>query len=174
MQAILRLRDRGNTVVVVEHEEAMIRAADRVVEIGPGAGERGGRIVFQGTPAEMEACSRKPDGRLSGRPPRRARSTELAAEAESRLDPPCRRAGQQPQEHHRRVPAGTAVPGDGRERLRQEHAGRGHALSRLVPPHAQGVARAAWPATTFSATARSTTWSSSIRAPSAARRGATR
>ena len=36
------LRDRGNTVVVVEHEEAMIRAADQLVEIGPGAGERGG------------------------------------------------------------------------------------------------------------------------------------
>ena len=46
VQAILRLRDRGNTVVVVEHEEAMIRAADQVVEIGPGAGERGGRSRF--------------------------------------------------------------------------------------------------------------------------------
>ncbi len=44
----------GNTVVVVEHEEAMIRAADQVIEIGPGAGERGGKVVFQGTPAEME------------------------------------------------------------------------------------------------------------------------
>ncbi len=53
--AIRSLRDRDNTVVVVEHEEAVIRAADQVVEIGPGAGERGGRIVFQGTPDEMEA-----------------------------------------------------------------------------------------------------------------------
>jgi excinuclease ABC subunit A len=52
--AIRKLRDRANTVVVVEHEESMIRAADRVIEIGPGAGERGGRVVFQGTPAEME------------------------------------------------------------------------------------------------------------------------
>ncbi|MCR4415704.1 MAG: excinuclease ABC subunit UvrA [Thermoguttaceae bacterium] len=51
--AILGLRDRGNTVVVVEHEEAIIRAADQVIEIGPGAGERGGRLVFQGTPQEM-------------------------------------------------------------------------------------------------------------------------
>jgi excinuclease ABC subunit A len=51
--AITRLRDRGNTVVVVEHEEAMIRAADQIVEIGPGAGERGGRVVFQGTPAQI-------------------------------------------------------------------------------------------------------------------------
>ena len=54
LQAIERLRDRGNTVVVVEHEEAMIRAADHIVEIGPGAGERGGKVVFQGTPDEMQ------------------------------------------------------------------------------------------------------------------------
>jgi excinuclease ABC subunit A len=52
--AIRQLRDRGNTVVVVEHEEAIIRAADQVIEIGPGAGERGGKVVFQGTPSEME------------------------------------------------------------------------------------------------------------------------
>jgi excinuclease ABC subunit A len=57
IDAIRSLRDRGNTVVVVEHEEAMLRAADQVIEIGPGAGERGGRIVFQGTPQEMESSS---------------------------------------------------------------------------------------------------------------------
>jgi len=55
VESIQKLRDRANTVVVVEHEEAIIRAADQVIEIGPGAGERGGCIVFQGTPAEMEA-----------------------------------------------------------------------------------------------------------------------
>ena len=54
LDAIKQLRDRSNTVVVVEHEEAIIRAADQVIEIGPGAGERGGKVVFQGTPAEME------------------------------------------------------------------------------------------------------------------------
>jgi len=53
--AVKRLRDRGNSVVVVEHDEAMIRAADQVVEIGPGAGRNGGRVVFQGSPQEMEA-----------------------------------------------------------------------------------------------------------------------
>ncbi len=52
--AIKQLRQRGNTVVVVEHEEAFIRAADQVIEIGPGAGERGGKVVFQGTPGDME------------------------------------------------------------------------------------------------------------------------
>ena len=54
IDAIRSLRDRGNTVVVVEHEEAMLRAADQVIEIGPGAGERGGKVVFQGTVAQME------------------------------------------------------------------------------------------------------------------------
>ena len=55
VSAVKRLRDRGNSVVVVEHDEAMIRAADQVVEIGPGAGRNGGKVVFQGTPQEMEA-----------------------------------------------------------------------------------------------------------------------
>lgn len=54
VDAIMGLRNRGNTVVVVEHEEAVIRAADQVIEIGPGAGGRGGRIVFQGTPEELQ------------------------------------------------------------------------------------------------------------------------
>ena len=55
VEAVKRLRDRGNSVVVVEHEEGMIRAADQVVEIGPGAGRNGGKVVFQGTPDVMQA-----------------------------------------------------------------------------------------------------------------------
>src|SRR5581483_8393364 len=52
--AIIRtLTDAGNTVVVVEHDEAMIRAADHVIEVGPEPGARGGHIVFQGTVPEM-------------------------------------------------------------------------------------------------------------------------
>jgi excinuclease ABC subunit A len=50
-----RLRDIGNTVIVVEHDEEAIRAADYVVDIGPGAGVHGGKIVFSGTPAELLA-----------------------------------------------------------------------------------------------------------------------
>ncbi|MCS7079578.1 MAG: excinuclease ABC subunit UvrA [Chloracidobacterium sp.] len=46
---LARLRDGGNTVVVVEHDETTIRAADYIVDIGPGAGEQGGEVVFQGT-----------------------------------------------------------------------------------------------------------------------------
>jgi excinuclease ABC subunit A len=50
-----RLRDLGNTVIVVEHDEDAIRAADHVVDLGPGAGAHGGLVVAQGTPAEIEA-----------------------------------------------------------------------------------------------------------------------
>jgi excinuclease ABC subunit A len=49
------LRDLGNSVLVVEHDEDMIRASDHVIDIGPGAGVHGGRVVAQGTPAEVEA-----------------------------------------------------------------------------------------------------------------------
>lgn len=55
IRAIRGLKERGNTVLVVEHEEALLRSADQVIEIGPGAGEKGGRLVFQGTPEEMIA-----------------------------------------------------------------------------------------------------------------------
>ncbi|MEE9298883.1 MAG: excinuclease ABC subunit UvrA [Acidimicrobiia bacterium] len=48
METLIRLRDLGNTVVVVEHDEETIRAADHIVDIGPGAGEHGGRIVAEG------------------------------------------------------------------------------------------------------------------------------
>jgi excinuclease ABC subunit A len=56
------LRDLGNSVLVVEHDEDMIRAADYVVDMGPGAGIHGGEVVAQGTPAEVLAnpASRSP------------------------------------------------------------------------------------------------------------------
>src|SRR4051812_25323339 len=50
-----RLRDVGNTVIVVEHDEGTIRAADHVVDLGPGAGEHGGDVISEGTPREIEA-----------------------------------------------------------------------------------------------------------------------
>ena len=61
------LRDLGNTVIVVEHDEDAIRAADYLVDMGPGAGEHGGQIVAQGTPAEVIADSASLTGQyLSG------------------------------------------------------------------------------------------------------------
>src|SRR6185369_10040572 len=50
---LTRLRDLGNTVIVVEHDEDAIRLADHVLDIGPGAGVHGGEIVAQGTPADI-------------------------------------------------------------------------------------------------------------------------
>ena len=52
-----RLRDLGNTVIVVEHDEETIRTADYVIDLGPGAGELGGHVIFQGTPAELMAAA---------------------------------------------------------------------------------------------------------------------
>ena len=53
IRSLKELRDLGNTVIVVEHDEDMIRAADWIIDIGPKAGRKGGEVVFQGTPAEM-------------------------------------------------------------------------------------------------------------------------
>jgi excinuclease ABC subunit A len=55
IRTLKHLRDLGNSVLVVEHDEDMIRASDYVIDIGPGAGVHGGRVVAQGTPAEVEA-----------------------------------------------------------------------------------------------------------------------
>ncbi|HEX4931591.1 MAG TPA: excinuclease ABC subunit UvrA, partial [Gemmatimonadaceae bacterium] len=53
LNTLARLRDLGNTVIVVEHDEETIRTADWVIDLGPGAGEHGGHVIFQGTPAEL-------------------------------------------------------------------------------------------------------------------------
>ncbi len=55
IDTLIGLRNLGNTVIVVEHDEDTIRAADHVIDLGPGAGEKGGWITAQGTPAEIEA-----------------------------------------------------------------------------------------------------------------------
>ena len=62
-QALLGLRDRGNTVVVVEHEESLIRAADHLIDLGPGAGPHGGRLVAQGTPQQVARVKESVTGR---------------------------------------------------------------------------------------------------------------
>src|ERR687893_2037490 len=63
-----RLRDLGNTVIVVEHDEGTMRAADHIVDLGPGAGEHGGRLVAEGTPERVMASPTSSTGDfLSGR-----------------------------------------------------------------------------------------------------------
>jgi excinuclease ABC subunit A len=67
LETLKRLRDLGNTVIVVEHDEDAIRAADFVVDVGPGAGVHGGEIVAKGTPADIMAAPQSLTGQyLSG------------------------------------------------------------------------------------------------------------
>ena len=68
IRTLQRLRDLGNSVIVVEHDEETMEAADYIVDVGPGAGIHGGYIVAQGTPAEIMACKESLTGAyLSGR-----------------------------------------------------------------------------------------------------------
>ena len=64
------LRDIGNTVIVVEHDEEAIRKADYVVDLGPGAGVHGGEIVARGTPQDDRASARLDHGAVPERRPR--------------------------------------------------------------------------------------------------------
>ena len=105
LTTLRRLRDLGNSVIVVEHDEETIRTADYLVDLGPGAGEHGGHVIFQGPPQQL-LQRRHP---LAHRrvPPRRAdhRDAACAAGARARGTGHPRRARQQPQEHRRPHPA---------------------------------------------------------------------
>jgi excinuclease ABC subunit A len=67
VEVMHRLRNAGNTLVVVEHDPQVMVAADRIIDIGPGPGERGGRIVFDGTPAQLRAAPTLTGDYLGGR-----------------------------------------------------------------------------------------------------------
>ncbi|MCI5600896.1 MAG: ATP-binding cassette domain-containing protein [Hallerella porci] len=70
------IRDRGNTLVLIEHNPFLIERADKVIEMGPGAGELGGEILFSGTPAELQANENSPTGKwlreLAKNPPQKS------------------------------------------------------------------------------------------------------
>ena len=104
IDTLVRLRDLGNTVLVVEHDEETIRVADHVVDIGPGAGEHGGEIVFEGTVKGLLRAKDSITGQyLAGKRaipvPKQRR-----APGEAWLDDP-RRERAQPAGHRRRDPA---------------------------------------------------------------------
>jgi excinuclease ABC subunit A len=82
LATLRRLRDLGNTVVVVEHDEETIRTADYLVDLGPGAGEHGGRVIFQGPPAGLLSDGSES---LTGRYLRGERTIEVPA-TRRRLD----------------------------------------------------------------------------------------
>ena len=68
LRALGKLSDRGNTLVVVEHDEDTIRRADNIIDIGPGAGKRGGMLVAQGTAAQLSAVPESLTGRYLANP----------------------------------------------------------------------------------------------------------
>ena len=68
IRTLQRLRDLGNTLLIVEHDEATMRAADQIIDMGPGAGEQGGRVVAQGSPQAVSKSKRSVTGAyLAGR-----------------------------------------------------------------------------------------------------------
>ena len=91
LDALEELRDRGNSLVVVEHDADTIRRADLVIDMGPGGGRQGGRIVAQGTPQALQRNPDSPTGRVLARtvrpppsPPRRALAAWLEIEGARR------------------------------------------------------------------------------------------
>ena len=122
---LTRLRDLGNTVLVVEHDEETIRTADWVIDIGPGAGEHGGEIIANGP---LEAVLAEPRS-ITGAFLRGERAVADPGDAPARQRPAPRgpgRPGAQPAGRGRAVPARDVHRRDRRVGLRQEHArGRG-------------------------------------------------
>ena len=145
--AILRqLRDQGNTVLVVEHDADMIRVADTVVDMGLGAGEQGGRVVFSGT---LEALMQEPRS-LTAKYLRDELAIPGAGGSPQAVEPEAQGAGRQraqPEEHRRRDTARHADGRDRRQRVGQEHArprrglrGAQAGQGRLGPPHRRRIA----------------------------------
>ncbi len=67
IDTLKRLRDLGNTILVVEHDESMMRAADFIIDMGPGAGEKGGRVVASGTLSDIMDCAESVTGQYLSR-----------------------------------------------------------------------------------------------------------
>ena len=79
IETLVRLRDMGNTLIVVEHDEDTIKIADWIVDIGPGAGEHGGEVVVSGTVEDLLASERSITGPVPVRPHGRSRSRRSGA-----------------------------------------------------------------------------------------------
>ena len=123
------LRDLGNTILVVEHDADILRAADHLLDLGPGAGEFGGKLLAEGVLAEIEANPSVADRALSEREDFDSRA-HAAARAGTREAGAARGASQQSARARRGDSAGNAGCGDRRFRLGQVDAGAPGAVSR--------------------------------------------
>ncbi len=147
-----RLADRGNTVVVVEHDPEAIATADHLIDLGPGAGRGGGQLLFEGTPRALARVRGSATGELlrrrgAGGPPRPEAPAGQAVGAAGRLPPrrggrhDPRRAGAQPEGPDRSAPARTARRGLGRLGFGQVDARARHPAQLLRAPR-QGLGAA--------------------------------
>ncbi len=133
LNALENLRDLGNTVLVVEHDEETIRRADYVIDLGPGAGRHGGGLVAHGTPEEiMREPNSLTGAYISGRAA--DRDASRAAAEEWRGADHSRREGKQSQESRCNFSARRDDGGDRSLRLGQVHAGQRHSLPRAGAP----------------------------------------
>ena len=133
-----RLRDLGNSVIVVEHDEETIRAADYILDLGPGAGPRGGEIVAAGTLEEILDAKNSPTAAyLSGRSrisvPRHRVAPRTTNESSERLDHDPRRDREQPEKSDRRLSVRLFHLRHRRLRQRQIHPRGRHPAARALP-----------------------------------------
>ena len=142
-KTIAALAGNGNSVVIVEHERELIRAADWIIELGPEAGAKGGTVIAEGTPSQLETDPRSIIGPfLSGAPA--VPPGPPGAGPAPRADHPRDRRPVQPARRHRRLPAapadraGRAVRGrEDRARPGQPHPGRPGAAERVAAARAR-------------------------------------
>ena len=124
LQSLEGLRDLGNSVLVVEHDEETIRRADYVLDLGPGAGVRGGELVAAGAVAEIEATPRSLTGQyLKGELKIAIPKTRFKPSPDRGWLEVLGARGEQSAKHQRPHSPGRVDGGDGRERFGQEHAG---------------------------------------------------
>lgn len=146
LSALKHLRDAGNTLIVVEHDEDTMHAADCIVDIGPAAGEHGGRVVAQGTAAEIMKCSESLTGQyLSGRrfiplPEKRRAGNGTFIEIQGAKENNLRNIDV-------RIPVGTltvvtGVSGSGKSTLVNEILYKGMAEAVYGTPHRPGAFKA--------------------------------
>ena len=123
LATLKNLRDLGNTLLVVEHDEDTMRAADYLIDIGPGAGIHGGEVVAAGTPEEVMANPASLTGQyLSGK--KRIPVPETRAAGERQVLEGHRRGGEQSAPYRCGIPPGDLHRGHRRVRQRQELPGQ--------------------------------------------------